>query len=261
LYFVMNSDLMNNLSSLDILSVVIAALGHDVGHMALTNRYLVNSRDPLAIQYNDNSVLENMHCAMTYSIMTKPGCDILGSLAPNDWLSVRKTIIEMILETDMSKHFEILAKFKTRAVVLSDLNLNIEQDKSHVLAMGLKCADISHSAKDTDLHVKWSKLVNEEFFAQGDLEKLKHQPVSMYCDRNNTDMPKSQIGFIKNICLPLFEIWCAYLGSEMMNNVPLAQIRKNIAYWESMMRKRKATVMPSQALSPTGDLRRRQSEF
>ena len=93
----------------------------------------------------------------------------------------------MVLATDMSKHFEILGKFRTRAITLSDINLEKLEDKILVFSAGLKCADIGHSAKYSDLHQKWTKLVTEEFFKQGDLEKMKKLPVSMYCDRVNTE--------------------------------------------------------------------------
>ena len=43
---------------MDMLGAIIAAAGHDVGHPALTNRFLINSRDQIAIRYNDQSVLE-----------------------------------------------------------------------------------------------------------------------------------------------------------------------------------------------------------
>jgi 3'5'-cyclic nucleotide phosphodiesterase len=247
---------------LDLFSVALAALGHDVGHPGVTNRYLINNRDPLAIQYNDYSVLENMHCSQTFAIMNKPGCDILKSLLNNDWVSVRKLIIEMIMQTDMSKHFEILIKFRTRAIVLSDLAMTNHEDKANILAMGLKCADIGHSAKDISLHLKWTNLVCEEFFAQGDMEKQKKQAVSMYCDRDCTDIPKSQMGFIKNICLPLFEVWCKYLNSDLVNNTALESIKKNMVHWEAAIKKRKGTVMVySNSNLSAISIKRRQSEF
>ena len=105
----------------------------------------------------------------------------------------------------MSRHFEILGKFRTRAISLSNIDITVFEDKSEVLGMALKCGDIGHSAKCSDLHKMWSMLVVEEFFRQGDLEKTRGQVVSMYCDRENQDVSKSQAGFIKNICIPLYE--------------------------------------------------------
>lgn len=54
---------------MDLFASLVASLAHDVAHPGVTNRFLVNSRHKLAIRYNDNSVLENMHIATTYKLM------------------------------------------------------------------------------------------------------------------------------------------------------------------------------------------------
>jgi hypothetical protein len=243
LFFIAQSDLAKTLTQLDIVCCIIASCGHDIGHPALTNRFLVNNCDDIAVTYNDFSVLENMHSAKTFSILRSPGYNILENLSNEDWLKSRKMIIEMILETDMSKHFEILGKFRTRVITLSNLDITIFDDKCQVLGMALKCADIGHSAKDYDLHEKWSMMVCEEFFRQGDIEKSRGQAVSMYCDRETTDIPKSQAGFIKNICLPLYEVWAFYLKSETVEKFSLGQLRNNLEFW-SQKKKRRSTVKP-----------------
>ena len=48
---------------------LIAALGHDVGHPGVNNHYLVRTADPVALTYNDVSVLENMHAATLLQII------------------------------------------------------------------------------------------------------------------------------------------------------------------------------------------------
>jgi 3',5'-cyclic-nucleotide phosphodiesterase/cAMP-specific phosphodiesterase 4 len=144
----------------------------------------------------------------------------------------------MILETDMSRHFEILGKFKAKT---NNLNLENLEEKLMILGMGLKCADIGHSAKSTELHERWTQLVCEEFFLQGDVEKERKQNVSMYCDRENTDVAKSQAGFIKNICIPLYEVWCNYLDSEIIFNNCLKQLEKNYKHWDDKFKQRKCS--------------------
>lgn len=72
------------MTSLDTLASIIAALAHDVCHPAVTNRFLIQNRDDLAIQYNDKSVLENMHAFTTFDIMSKSGCNILHKLQDDD---------------------------------------------------------------------------------------------------------------------------------------------------------------------------------
>lgn len=60
--------------------------------------------------------------------------------------------------------------------------------------MVLHCADISHPAKDWNLHYRWTSQLLEEFFLQGDMEKKLGLPFSPLCDRNNTLIAESQIG-------------------------------------------------------------------
>ena len=54
----------------------------------------------------------------------------------------------------------------------------------------------------------------------------------MYCDRDTTIIPKSQIGFLKNIALPLYETLNSYLNSPTIESTCVEQIKSNIASWE-----------------------------
>ncbi|OMJ68339.1 hypothetical protein SteCoe_34247 [Stentor coeruleus] len=240
MYFVSSTDIQKFLNPIETLACIISGLAHDIGHPGVTSRYLIQTRDPLAIQFNDISVLENMHCAIIYQLLNKAGHNILEKVEADDWTLCRKIIIEMILATDMAKHFEILGRFRARACTLCDLNLDKIDDKILVLATGLKCADIGHSAKYNYLHQKWSGMVMEEFFKQGDLEKSKKLPVSMYCDRITTNIPKSQAGFLKNICLPLYDAWAKYHSMEAITKT-LEELRKNIEYWDLNYGNRRST--------------------
>ena len=65
------------MSEMDIFSVIIAALGHDIAHPAFTNRFLVNTHDMIAIRYNDQSPLENMHSSKIFEILSNKDCNIL----------------------------------------------------------------------------------------------------------------------------------------------------------------------------------------
>ena len=239
-FFLFNSDYSRNLSNLDLICLLIAGCGHDVAHPGLTNRYLVQTRDKLALQYNDASVLESMHCSVIFSLMIPGHSDLLSRLNEEEWINCRAMILGMVLETDLSKHFEILSKFRNRAQVLADIVIDRFEDRVLVFSMALKCADIGHSAKSRELHQKWTNLVMEEFFGQGDLEKSQKLSVSMYCDRDATDIPKSQAGFIKNICMPLYEIWCNFLKSPQCD-ASFNQLKENYQYWEEYIRTKKVS--------------------
>jgi hypothetical protein len=73
----------------------------------------------------------------------------------------RSLVIDMVLATDMSSHFQ---QIKTLKSLLGHSEFNI--DKSKGLSYILHCSDISHPAKEFKLHYKWTKLLMEEFFRQ-----------------------------------------------------------------------------------------------
>jgi hypothetical protein len=259
LFFILScGKLKDSIDPLDMLVVTIATLGHDVAHPGLSNKFLVNSRHYLATRYNDNSVLENMHTSMIFDLIHQGRTDILGNLSEEDWARVRRCIIEMVLATDLSKHFELLSVFKTRAFNLANINLDLIEDRLLVLKLSLKCGDIGHSAKELYLHQKWTLLVSEEFFKQGDIEQAKGLPISMFCDRKSTDLAKTQAGFLKGICLPLFEALGNYFQSDTYNTSIIDNLHKNISHWESLDISRRRRSMfnekpPADALS---DLRK-----
>lgn len=86
---------------------------HDFEHGGLTNDYLVNSMDKLAILYNDRSPLENHHLAAAFTIMCRPEYAFLNSLTKPELDKFRKSVIELVLATDMKQHFSILSHFTT----------------------------------------------------------------------------------------------------------------------------------------------------
>ena len=230
-YLLYNSSLLQFISNIDILAGIVASLGHDAGHPAKNNRFLVITKHDLAIQYNDISVLEMLHSSLVFKLMQKTETNIFVNLTPDQWNLARKLIIEMILATDMSKHFELLGQFRGKHKNREGFDLANNDMKLELFRLIIKAADIGHAAKNIELHEKWCKLVVEEFYTQGDLEKQLGLPISMYCDRETTDISKSQAGFIKNIVLPLFTAINFVLDSEMIECFCIEQLKANEQYW------------------------------
>lgn len=230
--FITKTHLDSMLTPLESIVCMVAVLAHDIGHPGVTNRYLIASKNELALRYNDISVLENMHCALVYTLLNDPNCNIFSHLKSSEWTNCRKLLIELIMTTDMSKHFELLSRFRMRTCSLHDLNEEIFEDRNLALCVALKCADLGHSAKTFVIHEKWTQLVCEEFFLQGDLEKENGLPVSIYCDRDCSDISKSQTGFIRNVCVPLFEVFGLYCKSDFIDKYCLDQLQKNLSIWD-----------------------------
>jgi len=97
-------------SMLELFSVLVGAMAHDVGHIAVNNLFLVKTKHQLAIQHNDRSPLENMHCVVLYELLGKDATNIFVNLDEKQWREARKIILTIILGTDMSHHFEQISK-------------------------------------------------------------------------------------------------------------------------------------------------------
>lgn len=127
-------------------------------------------------------------------------------------------MIESILATDMSFHAKNLSNLKTKIETFNINNgKNIEkmisednvsktyENQQLVLSMIIHSADISNPAKPAHVYKSWVNLLFIELFKQGDEELSLNLPITPLCDRNTTNINKSQLGFINFIVLPTFE--------------------------------------------------------
>lgn len=69
--FLMLAGIRAAVSDLECYALLLAALAHDLEHPGVNNAYLIKSRDPLAITYNDISVLENRHAACLFELVAR----------------------------------------------------------------------------------------------------------------------------------------------------------------------------------------------
>ncbi|XP_072253500.1 dual specificity calcium/calmodulin-dependent 3',5'-cyclic nucleotide phosphodiesterase 1A isoform X2 [Leuresthes tenuis] len=199
-FLMLHTGLMHWLSELEILAMVFAAAIHDFEHTGTTNNFHIHTRSEVAILYNDRSVLENHHVSAAYKLMAEEDMNILVNLNKDDWRELRSLVIEMVMSTDMSCHFQ---QIKTMRNALTQTH---GIDKVKVLSLMLHAADISHPAKAWPLHYHWTHSLMEEFFRQGDKEVELGLPFSPLCDRKATMIAQSQIGFIDFIVEPTFSV-------------------------------------------------------
>lgn len=177
-----------------------------------------------------------MHCAVTCETLAKDCNNIIEHVSRDDYFVIRKMMVAMILSTDMAKHFDLVVHFRN-SFLSKEPELTRFDERLQVLVMTMKCSDVGHAAKRNDLHVKWSMLICEEFFNQGDIEKSMGIPVSIFCDRENSELGESQSGFIGNLVLPLFEVTNEYLESDNIRISCLKQLSANYNYWKTRHRK------------------------
>ena len=93
---------------------LIGAIIHDVDHPGRNSAFLCNSRSELAILYNDTTVLENHHSALGFKLThSDDRVNIFQKLDPETYKVFRQGLIDVVLATDMSKHFVHVNKFCT----------------------------------------------------------------------------------------------------------------------------------------------------
>lgn len=88
--------------------------------------------------YNDQSVLENYHCSLTFQIIQKEKNNILKNLSKENHVAFRKLLINNVLSTDLSKHFTIISKFDS-SIGTDGFNHTKEEGKFMVMGVALKC--------------------------------------------------------------------------------------------------------------------------
>nr|AAX73257.1 high-affinity phosphodiesterase [Cryptococcus neoformans var. grubii] len=215
----------------DILAVLIAAMGHDVGHPGLSNAFMVSC--PLSQVYEDKSVLENMHCMLVVQLLRKYGFGFLiertkssseaQALSNLDQKSFRQVLYSSILATDMSLHFAWVQRLKEFDDRLKSGEAGAVEDERILICQALiKCADISNPVSltkstvwlSTDTHLQsrpigvsqhWSSVLLEEWAKQASLEQDLSLPVSVVASADAALQAKGQIGFIDLFTKPLFE--------------------------------------------------------
>lgn len=236
----------NALSPFNRLVLYTSAIALDVGHQGLTNQYLTRMSDPLAITYNDQSILENMHCSVIFQTLQHNGyseeaCqDFLKDMQFDQYSAFREKVVRVMLATDMSQHFSIVDKLyvatnKGRPAAakrksISENEPSAELDGDLVTCAMLKLADMSNPLRPFETYLKATELLEEEFFLQGDLERIKGIPISAMMDRNRDSLCDAQQGFINFIAGPFVQCMQSILA------VPLAlRLQRDLQQNQSRM--------------------------
>ncbi|CAD7703794.1 unnamed protein product [Ostreobium quekettii] len=246
-------NLKSRFTDLELLAMLLAAVVHDVAHPGVTNEFHINTRSPVAIMYNDVSVNENFHASKAFKLMQGNDYHALDGLSEDDFRFVRKSMIRMVLATDMIKHNELLARF-SRFFTLYDKDLDkweSDDARSALRQMLLHCADISNPARPWKLASQWSHRIMEELFAQGDKEASLGVACSPLCRRDHVQIPKSQATFLEFVAKPSLELLSQL--APKFGETALHHVAVNLAEWEARMKEDGAK--PTGAARPSPDLK------
>ncbi|KAG0643908.1 hypothetical protein HOY80DRAFT_997331 [Tuber brumale] len=205
--------LSHMLTPLDALTLLVVAVGHDVGHPGVNNAFLITLKAPLA--------------------------QVLRRYWPKT-VELRKSMIDMILATDMGLHFDYMGRLdEMKEKVLKDDGMDSLKDKAIsdyrtlVCALLIKCADISNVARTHECSSQWAKILIEEFARQATMENDLGIPSSLVAPPVTGSvlaLAKSQVGFMNLFALPLF-VSLSEVMPEMQFSVDV--LIANKAMWQT----------------------------
>ncbi|XP_063114454.1 high affinity cAMP-specific and IBMX-insensitive 3',5'-cyclic phosphodiesterase 8B isoform X8 [Cavia porcellus] len=243
-FFLGKERVKGSLDQLDEVAALIAATVHDVDHPGRTNSFLCNAGSELAVLYNDTAVLESHHTALAFQLTVKDAkCNIFKNIDRNHYRTLRQAIIDMVLATEMTKHFEHVNKFvnsvnKPMAAEMEGADCEcgpagkgFPENQILIKRMMIKCADVANPCRPLDLCIEWAGRISEEYFAQTDEEKRQGLPVVMpVFDRNTCSIPKSQISFIDYFITDMFDAWDAFAHLPAL----MQHLADNYKHWKTL---------------------------
>jgi hypothetical protein len=199
-------DLTNQLTKRDILCLIVAVLCHDCGHDGFREVSGAGSEIAMNVLYQMRSILETNHATIALSILSKERFNLFNSLDIDDATKCRDLVLQLILATDMGKHFDIVSNMNICLREKVDIAGN-EGHRLLFLKILIKCADLAPVVRRFEVADCYRCPVCEEFFRQGDLTKAAGMVWISHGSGNDAlDRPKSCFGFFKSVCMPCFEV-------------------------------------------------------
>lgn len=193
-----------SLNLIQTLGLLVAALGHDVGHPGTTNAFMIKNRTPTSLVYNDRSVLESYHASIFINkVLNVCWPSLLQTKIDKDsLLNLHDLIVSSILATDMGEHFEYMSKLKnfsasTKATTTNDGDGDAEAGTHEpmsndnrtklISALLIKCADISNVTRPLRVSSQWAVVLQREFDEVNQLDQLLNKQQQQQQSTNDDD--------------------------------------------------------------------------
>ena len=215
------------------LALLMAALVHDVGHPGYNNDYYVKSRHKLAITYNDNAVLENMHCSLAFELLLMPKHNFTATWSDANYQQFRRTAVAAILNTDMKVHFDLASRLQDIKSADETDPHNSEQ-RRFLLSVYVHAADLGNPVLPTKQCTAWAARVVAEFHRQYEREKAEGLAFApfMACQPDDTrEVAKLQISFINYVVAPMWGAMAIVLPKLKPR---VLQLQANLQHWQAL---------------------------
>jgi len=214
----------------ELLSLVIACAGHDVGHKGVTNAYHARLKTEWYRLYagggekseSVNSINELAHADITLSLIRQEQYDFLRNMDASIKSKVLDYIEKMILHTDITWHKDVCDKFASACRKSS--SEWTEEDRVQILSGLLHFADVSNPGRPWALCKRWGMLIHDEV-----LQERESETTSTGDCGTIPTLGDSQIEFIKSTIQP----FCQQVSLVSPNFATMIEphLEKSLAAW------------------------------
>ena len=104
----------------------------------------------------------------------------------------------------MSNHFDFIKQFQEQFPKIKTVQILDESQKIQLAISLIKCSDISNVLRPFHIAKSWGIALLQEFFLQGDYEKLLGLPVGPLNDRKSLKTGPAQFQFLNVVAAPLY---------------------------------------------------------
>jgi GAF domain-containing protein len=228
-YLILRGGAATCLTSLDILTVLVSALCHDLGHPGNNNGFEIATKSEIALTHSGDAVLERHHSSTAHRLLYQPENNIFESLSRQEQTDIHAMITDTIMATDMAGHFCHVETLEISAKRTPHFDVTDATSRRNLLGHIIHSADLSGQVLCPELSLKWGNLVIEEFIHQSNEEKRLNLPVTPFMEGLEDEIKKMRLqhGFIGNLVLPL---WTALVACFPALSHTLVQCQANYNY-------------------------------
>ncbi|KAI8902955.1 hypothetical protein BC833DRAFT_4356 [Globomyces pollinis-pini] len=231
---IINGVLDKYFDKLELFSMMIAALNHDIDHRGTNNSFQKKAGSVLGNFYS-TSTMERHHFNHALMIMNShDGLNILESLTTTEYKRCLGVIEASILATDLMSFFDTKKKV---AALLKEGSFE-EKNETHLgylRGVVMTCSDLAAMYKPFEINRHTADTVYQEFFLQGDEEKKMGLPYSadLMNREKEPEIPRMQVDFMNFVVIPAFECLQSMLGEPVTHLVD--GVKKNCDNWRELM--------------------------
>jgi len=165
-------------------------------------------------------------------------------------------MIDLVLATDLSRHMKTVTDFESlidSTKNTSGIQKSNEDHRSMIARVILKAADLSNPSKPFPVAKYWAEVIQEEFFLQGDQERVLGLTISPFMERGNSSLPQMQVNFSGFIVIPLFQAIAKVLPEIQREVLPV--LLENRHRWNDLLKAAEMakTMFQQQPNSPQAD--------